>query len=151
MAALPCDCTACWRRSWRRWCVGAQHRRAGLRRRRHGRLAFHEYPPFFIFGALLSGFATVLLLIMPLRRLLRLERYITGRHLDVLGRLMLTSSLFVGYAYIMDAFTTYYGGEKAEIIDVSGEAVRRLRRHLLGHDPVQRSAAAAAVVPLPSG
>ena len=54
---------------------------------------------------------------MPLRRLLRLERYITTRHLDVLGRLLLTSSLFVGYAYIMDAFSTYYGGDKAEIIN----------------------------------
>jgi molybdopterin-containing oxidoreductase family membrane subunit len=73
------------------------------------------FPPFFIFGAFLSGFATVLLLIMPLRRLLRLHRYITTRHVDVLGRLLLTSSLFVGYAYIMDVFTTYYGGEKAEI------------------------------------
>ena len=76
------------------------------------------FPPFFIFGAFLSGFATVLLLIMPLRRLLRLERYITTRHIDVLGRLLLTSSLFVGYAYIMDAFSTYYGGEKAEIIEL---------------------------------
>jgi molybdopterin-containing oxidoreductase family membrane subunit len=74
------------------------------------------YPPFFIFGAFLSGFATVLLLIMPMRRLLRLERYITGRHLDVLGRLLLTSSLFVGLAYVMDLFSTYYGGEKAEIV-----------------------------------
>lgn len=73
------------------------------------------FPPFFIFGAFLSGFATVSLLIMPLRRLLRLHRYITTRHIDVLGRLLLASSLFVGYAYIMDAFTTYYGGEKAEI------------------------------------
>jgi Ni/Fe-hydrogenase subunit HybB-like protein len=73
------------------------------------------YPPFFIFGAFLSGFATVLLLITPMRRLLRLERYITGRHLDVLGRLLLIGSLFVGYAYITDTFNTYYGGEKAEI------------------------------------
>ena len=39
---------------------------------------------------------------------------ITGRHLDVLCRLLLTSSLFVGYAYLMDAFTTYYGGDRAE-------------------------------------
>ncbi len=75
------------------------------------------FPPFFIFGAFLSGFAMVLLLIMPLRRLLRLQRYITTRHFDVLGRLLLTSSLFVGYAYIMDGFSTYYGGEKAEILN----------------------------------
>src|SRR3954462_10713508 len=80
------------------------------------------FPPFFIFGAFLSGFATVLLLIMPLRRLLRLERYITGRHIDVLGRLLLTSSLFVGYAYIMDAFSVFYGGDAAE----HGEYVERL-------------------------
>ena len=73
------------------------------------------FPPFFIFGAFLSGFATVLLLVIPLRRLLRLERYMTTHHIDVLGRLLLTSSLFVGYAYIMDAFSTYYGGDKAEI------------------------------------
>ncbi len=73
------------------------------------------YPPFFIFGAFLSGFAMVLLLVMPLRRLLRLQRYITTCHLDVLGRLLLTSSLFVAYAYMMDAFSTWYGGDKAEI------------------------------------
>ena len=52
-----------------------------------------EFPPFFVFGALLSGFAMVLLLIVPLRRLLGLEDFITGRHLDVLCRLMLVSSL----------------------------------------------------------
>jgi molybdopterin-containing oxidoreductase family membrane subunit len=74
-----------------------------------------QYPPFFIFGAFLSGFATVLLLVMPLRRLLRMENWITGRHIDVLCRLLLTSSLFVAYAYIMDAFSTFYGGEGAEI------------------------------------
>jgi Ni/Fe-hydrogenase subunit HybB-like protein len=75
------------------------------------------FPPFFIFGAFLSGFATVLLLVIPLRRLLRLERYMTTRHIDVLTKLLLTSSLFVGYAYIMDGFSTYYGGQKAEIVN----------------------------------
>jgi Ni/Fe-hydrogenase subunit HybB-like protein len=73
-----------------------------------------EFPPFFVFGALLSGFATVLLLIMPLRRLLHLEDFITGRHLDVLCRLMLASSVAIGYAYMMDAFTVFYGADDAE-------------------------------------
>src|SRR5665213_3067355 len=73
-----------------------------------------EFPPFFVFGALLSGFATVLLLIMPLRRLLHLEVFITGRHLDVLCRLMLVSSLCLAYAYMMDAFTVFYGAQSAE-------------------------------------
>jgi molybdopterin-containing oxidoreductase family membrane subunit len=81
-----------------------------------------EFPPFFIFGAFLSGFAMVLILIIPLRRLLRLERYITGRHIDVLGRLMLTSSLFVFYAYVMDAFSVFYGGDGAE----RGEFIERV-------------------------
>jgi molybdopterin-containing oxidoreductase family membrane subunit len=73
-----------------------------------------QFPPFFIFGAFLSGFATVLILVIPLRRMLRLERYITGRHLDVMCRLMLTSSVFIAYAYLMDAFGVYYGAEPAE-------------------------------------
>ncbi len=73
-----------------------------------------QFPPFFVFGAVHSGFATVLVLAIPLRLLLGLEPYITPRHIDVLGRLMLTSALCVGYAYMMDAFSTWYGWDKAE-------------------------------------
>jgi molybdopterin-containing oxidoreductase family membrane subunit len=73
-----------------------------------------QFPPFFVFGAVHSGFAMVLFLVIPLRRMLGLQPYITERHLDVLGRLMLTSALFVGYAYMMDAFSTWYGWDKAE-------------------------------------
>jgi molybdopterin-containing oxidoreductase family membrane subunit len=73
-----------------------------------------QFPPFFVFGAALSGFATVLLLVIPLRRLLGLGAFITERHVEVLGRLLLTSSLCVGYAYLMDAFSTFYGGEEVE-------------------------------------
>lgn len=73
-----------------------------------------EFPPFFVFGALLSGFAMVLLLVIPLRRLLSLEPFITSRHLDVLGKLMLMSSLLVGYAYMMDVFSNFYSSEAIE-------------------------------------
>ncbi len=73
-----------------------------------------QFPPFFVFGALLSGFAMVLLLIVPLRRLLGLQAFITERHLDVLGKLLLTSSLLVGYAYMMDVFSIFYSPEDAE-------------------------------------
>lgn len=73
-----------------------------------------QFPPFFVFGALLSGFAMVLLLVTPLRRLLGLEDYITGRPFDVLCRLLLASSLCLAYAYVMDAFTIFYGGDDAE-------------------------------------
>ncbi|MFO1103150.1 MAG: NrfD/PsrC family molybdoenzyme membrane anchor subunit [Methylocystis sp.] len=79
-------------------------------------LGWHStvFPPFFVFGALLSGFATVMLVAIPARRLLGLDDFITGRHFDILGKLLLTSSLCVGYAYLMEAFTTFYGPDAAE-------------------------------------
>jgi Ni/Fe-hydrogenase subunit HybB-like protein len=73
-----------------------------------------QFPPFFVFGALLSGFAMTLLMIVPLRRLLGLEDFITGRHFDVLGKLLLASSLWLAYAYLMDAFTSLYTFDAAE-------------------------------------
>jgi Ni/Fe-hydrogenase subunit HybB-like protein len=73
-----------------------------------------EFPPFFVFGALLSGFAMVLLIVVPLRRLLSLENFITGHHLDILCKKLLVSSLCLAYAYMMDAFSVFYGGDNAE-------------------------------------
>jgi Ni/Fe-hydrogenase subunit HybB-like protein len=74
-----------------------------------------EFPPFFVFGALLSGLAMVLLLLLPLRWMLKLDELITPRHFDVLSRLLLMSSLLVGYAYVMDVFSVYYSGDPAEL------------------------------------
>ena len=73
-----------------------------------------QFPPLFVFGAMLSGLAMVILLVLPLRRALHLEAYITERHVDVLGKLLLTSSLLIGYSYIMDVFTTFYGPDDAD-------------------------------------
>src|SRR6201996_1471198 len=47
-----------------------------------------QFPPFFVFGAVLSGFAAVLFLTLPLRRMLQLEAFITPRHVDILTRLL---------------------------------------------------------------
>lgn len=85
-----------------------------------------QFPPFFVFGALLSGFAMVLLLAVPLRRLLGLEAFITGHHFDVLCRLLLTSSLCLAYAYMMDAFTVFYGPDRAEKIQYIDKATGSL-------------------------
>jgi Ni/Fe-hydrogenase subunit HybB-like protein len=74
-----------------------------------------EYPPFFVFGAVFSGFAAVMLLIIPLRRFWGLGAYITAHHVDVLCRLMLTTSLCLAYAYMMEAFSVYYGHDPSEI------------------------------------
>jgi Ni/Fe-hydrogenase subunit HybB-like protein len=73
-----------------------------------------EFPILFVFGALLSGFAMVTMLVLALRRFMHLEPYITERHIDVLGQLLLTSSLCIGYGYLMDAFTTFYGSDPAD-------------------------------------
>lgn len=73
------------------------------------------YPPFFVFGAVLSGFAAVLLLVIPLRRIWRFHAYITARHIDVLCRLTLTASLCVSYAYLVEIFTVYYAQDATEL------------------------------------
>lgn len=73
-----------------------------------------QFPPFFVFGALLSGIATVLMLALLVRTAFGLQAYITTRHVDVLGKLIVASSLAMGYSYLMDAFTTFYGPDRAE-------------------------------------
>jgi len=73
-----------------------------------------EFPPFFVFGALHSGFAVVVFLIIPVRRLYRLQSVITSRHIEVLGRLMIATSLAMAYAYMMDLFNSFYSSDRAE-------------------------------------
>jgi molybdopterin-containing oxidoreductase family membrane subunit len=96
--------------------VCSVHSIVGLDFAAAGTVGWHstQFPPFFVFGAMLSGLAAVLLWVIPLRHLLGLQNIITGRHLDVLGRLLLTSSLCIAYAYGMDVFMTYYGSDRAE-------------------------------------
>jgi hypothetical protein len=66
----------------------------------------------------LSGFAVVLMLVIPLRRAFDLEGVITLRHIDVLARLMLTTSLLISYSYGLEVFMPFYRGEHAEIMVV---------------------------------
>ncbi|HEX4112913.1 MAG TPA: NrfD/PsrC family molybdoenzyme membrane anchor subunit [Stellaceae bacterium] len=73
-----------------------------------------QFSPFFVFGAVLSGFATVLLLVIPVRRLYRLEPYITPRHLDLLITFMLLCSLLLAYSYLVDALLPFYGNDRYE-------------------------------------
>jgi Ni/Fe-hydrogenase subunit HybB-like protein len=73
-----------------------------------------QFPPFFVFGALLSGIATVLVLTIAVRALYGLQALITGRHLDALAKVMLASSVAIGYAYLMEVFSTFYGLKAAE-------------------------------------
>jgi Ni/Fe-hydrogenase subunit HybB-like protein len=72
------------------------------------------FPPYFVAGAIYAGFAMVLTLSIPVRKLFHLEDFITMRHLDNMGKVMLATGLIVGYGYMMEAFTAYYSGNVYE-------------------------------------
>jgi len=73
------------------------------------------YPPFFVAGAIFSGFAMVLTLSIPLRAVYGLQGLITMHHLENMGKVMLTSGMFVTYGYIMETFGAWYSGNQYEI------------------------------------
>ena len=62
------------------------------------------FPPYFVAGAIYAGFAMVLTLLIPLRRMFRLEAMVTPRHLNNMACVMLLSGLVVAYGYFMEAF-----------------------------------------------
>ncbi|HET6568165.1 MAG TPA: quinol:electron acceptor oxidoreductase subunit ActD [Rhodothermales bacterium] len=72
------------------------------------------FPPYFVDGAIYSGFAMVLTLIIPLRKLYGLEAYITRRHLDYMAKLLLVTGLIVVYCYVIEWFFAWYGNDLYE-------------------------------------
>jgi molybdopterin-containing oxidoreductase family membrane subunit len=74
------------------------------------------FPPYFVVGAVHSGWAMVLLLLIPIRTVHRLQDVVTERHLGGLGALMLTTALLLGYAYLVEPLLALYGGERREIL-----------------------------------
>jgi molybdopterin-containing oxidoreductase family membrane subunit len=81
------------------------------------------FPPFFVAGAIFSGFAMVLTLTIPLREFYGLEDYITERHLDYMAKVMLAMGLFVAYSYLVEAFTSWYSGDVFELALLRNRAV----------------------------
>jgi molybdopterin-containing oxidoreductase family membrane subunit len=73
------------------------------------------FPPYFVAGALFSGFAMVLTLAIPLRAAFGLQDFITGRHLANAAKVLLATSWMVGYGYLSEIFTAFYSGDKYEI------------------------------------
>jgi Ni/Fe-hydrogenase subunit HybB-like protein len=71
-------------------------------------------PPYFVGGAIFSGFAMVLVLAIPIRVLYGLEHVITDRILDNCAKLMLATGWIVTYGYLVEHFGAYYTGEPAE-------------------------------------
>ncbi|HEX4808773.1 MAG TPA: NrfD/PsrC family molybdoenzyme membrane anchor subunit [Bryobacteraceae bacterium] len=72
------------------------------------------FPPYFVAGAIYSGFAMVLTLIIPFRSWYKLQDLITMRHLDCCAKVMLGTGLIVAYGYSMEAFFAWYSGDKFE-------------------------------------
>jgi Ni/Fe-hydrogenase subunit HybB-like protein len=66
------------------------------------------FPPYFVAGAIYSGFAMVLTLAIPLRSYYHLEDLITDRHLDIMSKVMLATGLIVAYSYVMETFMAFY-------------------------------------------
>ncbi|MGH9327946.1 MAG: NrfD/PsrC family molybdoenzyme membrane anchor subunit [Terriglobia bacterium] len=72
------------------------------------------FPPYFVAGAIYSGFAMVIMLAIPLRKWYHLEDFITIRHLNNCGKLLLATGMIVAYSYVMETFFAFYSADKFE-------------------------------------
>jgi hypothetical protein len=72
------------------------------------------FPPYFVTGAIFSGLAMVITLLVPLRRLCGLQDVITVNHLQNMAKLILATSLIIGYAYATELFMAWYAGNPFE-------------------------------------
>jgi molybdopterin-containing oxidoreductase family membrane subunit len=72
------------------------------------------FPPYFVAGAIYSGFAMVLTITIPVRAAYGLQDFITKRHLENMGKVMLATGLIVAYGYGIEAFMSWYSGNTYE-------------------------------------
>jgi molybdopterin-containing oxidoreductase family membrane subunit len=72
------------------------------------------FPPYFVAGAVFSGFAMVVLLLVPARELFGLKDVVTLRHLDNMNKFILATGSMVAYAYLIEFFIAWYGGNAYE-------------------------------------
>jgi len=73
------------------------------------------FPPYFVAGAIFSGLAMVMSLLIIARRTMRLEDYITPQHFNWMCKLMLLAGLVVGFSYLVEVFIAWYSGNPYEI------------------------------------
>jgi Ni/Fe-hydrogenase subunit HybB-like protein len=76
------------------------------------------FPPYFVAGAIYSGFAMVLVLAIPIRAFYGVKDMITERHLDNAAKVMLGTGLIVAYGYAMEAFFAWYSGSFWELFEL---------------------------------
>lgn len=72
------------------------------------------FPPYFVAGAIYSGFAMVVTLAIPIRAMYGLEGFITMRHLENMAKIILATGMIVGYGYLMELFFSWYSGNQYE-------------------------------------
>ena len=72
------------------------------------------FPPYFVAGAIFSGFAMVLTLVIPIRALYGLKGMITLRHIDLSAKVMLATGLITCYGYLAETFFAWYSGNEYE-------------------------------------
>src|SRR5207244_2737247 len=66
------------------------------------------FPPYFVSGAIYSGFAMVLTLAIPIRKFYHLEDLVTARHLDIMAKVMLATGIIVAYSYVVETFMAFF-------------------------------------------
>jgi len=72
------------------------------------------FPPYFVAGAIFSGFAMVVTVLIFVRKIFDLEKIITLNHLEKMTKVILATGLMVGYAYGMEFFIAWYSGVQVE-------------------------------------
>ncbi|HEX7489575.1 MAG TPA: NrfD/PsrC family molybdoenzyme membrane anchor subunit [Anaeromyxobacteraceae bacterium] len=72
------------------------------------------FPPYFVAGAIFSGFAMVLTLLIPARKVFRFEGVITQHHIDNMTKVLLATGLMVSYGYLCEHFMAWYSGNEYE-------------------------------------
>jgi Ni/Fe-hydrogenase subunit HybB-like protein len=71
-------------------------------------------PPYFFVGAIFSGFAMVLTIMILIRKVFKLQEFVTMKHLDSMARVLIFGSMVLGLAYITELFVAWYSGSKYE-------------------------------------
>lgn len=72
------------------------------------------FPPYFVAGAIFSGFAMVVTVLVFVRKIFDLEHLITIDHLEKMNKIILATGMMVGYAYAMEFFIAWYSGNQTE-------------------------------------
>ena len=144
----PTCCWPAWRRRWSSRCTRSCRFdfAVGIVPGWHATI----FPPYFVAGAIYSGFAMVLTLAIPLRAAFGLQDFITMRHLENMAKVMLATGLIVVYGYMIEVFIAWYSGNHVRAVHAPGTASLGPYASLLVADLLQRRDAAAPLVPAAS-